>query len=342
MEGAAQPPGPKRKLTRKQQLAESRRLKARYASERVERVDDPEFVPEPEEELPDADDDALCPEEPGAAAQRQRQAYNRRRSTERLRGVTKEAGSMRAFLFDPARELAREVAAAAVQNVLSALVEERKAAKREAKADRERERYASRKRKAETQATPPARVPTPRLGRTFSDAKSTARGSGTKRVRSDEAPPESQKRRRKAGVLTKEMQASIVRISSKRSFMRSDILNGEDLNRSEWAQLQRDYLELRKVFALNVFIRERNRGTLARTAFEAAGKVATNKDGKPANWQTVRKWLNRFINQGGRVYPDQRGRSPSTNTYLDDLDTKEAAPMGSYLASVQGLLLEGL
>ena len=184
MEGAAQPPGPKRKLTRKQQLAESRRLKARYASERVERVDDPEFVPEPEEELPDADDDALCPEEPGAAAQRQRQAYNRRRSTERLRGVTKEAGSMRAFLFDPARELAREVAAAAVQNVLSALVEEWKAAKREAKADRERERYASRKRKAETQATPPARVPTCRR-RGSAELSQTRRARRVARARSE-------------------------------------------------------------------------------------------------------------------------------------------------------------
>ena len=100
------PRGTKRKLTRKQQLAESRRLKARFKSER----DDAEYVPEPAQMTsgwlpPDCVDDDMCREEPGAACKRQSHAYNQRRSKERLRGDTKASASMRAWLrYDPAKE----------------------------------------------------------------------------------------------------------------------------------------------------------------------------------------------------------------------------------------------
>ena len=141
------PRGTKRKLTRKQQLAESRRLKARFKSER----DDAEYVPEPAQMTsgwlpPDCVDDDMCREEPGAACKRQSHAYNQRRSKERLRGDTKASASMRAWLrYDPAKELVREVAASAVRNVLAALADEREAARKAAAAAAERQRYAERK-----------------------------------------------------------------------------------------------------------------------------------------------------------------------------------------------------
>ena len=43
------------------------------------------------------------------------------------------------------------------------------------------------------------------------------------------------------------------------------------------------------------------------------------------NWQTVRKWRTQYVLNQGRLQLDQRGRCPSTKSFLDDPGLKEQA-----------------
>jgi hypothetical protein len=121
------------------------------------------------------------------------------------------------------------------------------------------------------------------------------------------------------------MARTIMRISSKRAFARDDVVNGDKLGRMEWAYARRDALELRKIYSLNVFLRLRKAGKGAREAYEEAAKLVTKANGNHMNWQTVRRWLGAFVEDNGRLRFDQRGRKPSTHSFLRDADIKESA-----------------
>ena len=114
-----------------------------------------------------------------------------------------------------------------------------------------------------------------------------------------------QKRR----VVTPELESAIQRISKARAFKRSDIIGGKELNRIEWAHASRDYKELRKVYAMNVFIKCRREGTPARKAYEKAAQTVGRANGNHVNWQTVRGWV-MGIRADARQAPARSARSP--------------------------------
>ena len=321
------------KLLRKAHLRELAKLKRKKLCCTTLSEEDEDFVPD---SIPDSEDGwqrtPLHKEVPGDAAVRQSSATRQRRCRERLRGVFSSGQALAAWLAtaEPTVEaLAVEMVQSAIETALSEVEEERAAAQRAAEAAMaaaaERANYAAKKEAAEASQPAAKRHVNPRECRTFGGAPCPAAQKRTATAGAMGAVP--RKKRKLGGHLTLEMVTAIARISSpkQRKFRRSDIIGGENLNRIEWSAVRRDYLELRKMYALNVFIRLRKERCDAQTAFEEASKTVVTSNGKFACWQTVRKWLAIFVANGGKLQLDQRGRKQSSKSYLDDPDVKEAA-----------------
>ena len=282
---------------------------------------------------------------PGASAHRVRKAADQRRSRKFLRGTGPLAQSMQTWLsmgktqwvLDD--EAIKEVAARALELAAAAVAdeeeEERQAAATAAKRQQmQNRRMEAKQANSERRSTPPPRVVKPRLSRTFTAATGSTTTSKHDSTNIDKA---GQKRARpnlgsvrklrlqKRRVVTPELESAIQRISKARAFKRSDIIGGKELNRIEWAHASRDYKELRKVYAMNVFIKCRREGTPARKAYEKAAQTVGRANGNHVNWQTVRGWVMVFAQMQGKLRLDQRGRHAKTKSYLDDPAIKEQA-----------------
>ena len=289
-----------------------------------------------ESESDEADCEPPECEEVGRSAKRQRAASRLRSSRERLRGLDKQAQVMAAFLASAVPTAGTVEEAAKAARVEAAAEAERLAALAEAEAEREAQkaqraasdqaRYA--KRKAESEAATP-RVIVPRLGRTFSGSGAAPARSARRRspAASGMSPASSSKKRKRVTVITSHVAKVIQRIShpKKRRFEKGDIVDGENMSRVEWAQARQDHSELRRVYAMNLFLTKRRERVPSRLAYEEAAKSVITPNGKPVNWQTVRGWLMDFCAAGGRLRLDQRGRSSTTISFLSEPALKEQA-----------------
>ena len=272
----------KRKLSRKAQIRELAAAKKASAA-------DPAYVPsDSADEQDDAEGEgAGCAAEvdvAGGAAVREAARRKKGRQRELLRGVGEEARSMQVWLstvMPAASETAAAEAAAVVAAEMAAQAAAQAAAEEDAKTERaaaaadERARYARIKRERSPAAAPLAR---PRLCRTFSAPEGGAKPRERKRRRGTRT-------KKAAGKLTPEMIATLEYISSakRRCFKKSDIVDGEKLSRIEWAVAKGDYLELRKVYALNRFVCLRREGSTARAAFDEVSKTVVKPNGKNVN-----------------------------------------------------------
>lgn len=262
------PPKGKGKLSRKAQIRQLAQAKKRRRTEDSEDSDDPDFDMEMEKDQGVAD--YLEEEEPGAAVKRQRDAERKRRDRKKVRGLSQQAQTMAGWLIQPQpaeEQLERaEAERAALEEKAQAEEAARRAevaARKEKEAALERERY--QKRKADLAASTPPAV-RPRLGATLSSCKSS---STRKRNRSclDEGEASTGKKRRRRISVSAEAAAAITRISKKCRFDKSDIVHGETMSRVEWAQIKRDHMELRRVYAMNIYIKLRRGGMGSRQAY---------------------------------------------------------------------------
>ena len=316
---------PKAKLKKRSRKQHLRDLGAEKKRRRVEAAEAADLWVPP---TSDEDEDDLLEDSTvevvGGASARQDQAYRTRRKVARIRGVSQQARAMAAFLAEAqpqaeresrlVRSLAANCAAAAVRAVLAAFAQEHAEELKATHAAEERERYALKKRAAPT--TPAIRSVRPRTSRTFSDSKKRGRAA-------EEAG--SSKRPRVRLTVSKEMVATLARLTRTRVFKRADIVGGLNLSRVEFKHAYRDYKELWKIFALNAYVNKRKEGMPSRQAYEEAAQLVTTPRGGHVNWQTVRKWLASFISMRGQIRFDERGRKPKTRSFLDDPEVKAAA-----------------
>ena len=315
--------GGKRKLTRKQQI---RALALAKKQRREERAGNGEERSDEDFEMEDSIDieDDNTEEEVGAASVREEAARRQRRRASFVRGVNRQAQGLASWLIcpEPAVEPAFAEELLALRVAEAAAAEAKRAAElaaqRAQKASKHRDRYGKRK-AAEAASTPPPREVRSRLGSTLSSSKKRERDE---EGASSSLPP---RKLRKRVSVEPSVVATIVRICDpkKRRFEKRDIINGEMLSRVEWAQVRSDHLELRKVYAMGLFLRFRKDGMDSRLAYEEAAMSCYKPNGKPVNWQTVRTWLFNFVRAGGKLRLDQRGRSSSTSSYLCDNAIKE-------------------
>ena len=279
---AAQPvAGQRKKRSRKQQLRDIAADKKRRRDEAVEAAD-LWVPPESDEEQEHEDELVTMMEVVGEASVRQDQNYRQRRSTERMRGVSQQARAMAAYLENGQPQavrdsrqltlLATQCVAAAIAKALAIDEQERVAQLAAQLAAEARARYVLKKRAAP--ATPTARPVYPRQQRTFSYSSDMSR----KRSRVPEGA-RSSKRLRVRLLVTKPMRASLARLTKTRCFKRHDVVDGAMLSRVEWRFACRDYKELVKIFALNMYMNKRVEGMNARTAYNEAAKVATTPSG---------------------------------------------------------------
>ena len=306
---------PPAKRSRKQQLKDMQATMKRAREEGTSTYVPPPTVPQDEFEI--GLEEVM--EEAGAASARRAAAYRQRRSRERLRGVGQQAASLAGWLSQPSEaalldmeavSLGAECAEAIISDCLAMDDEELRKKELAEKAAQERERYAEKR--AAKSVTPQPRSAVPRLSRSFADM-----APARKRRRAG-AAAEPQRKLAPRRQLTAPLVAAIERIGKARTFKRSDVVGGEAIARVEWAHARRDYKEMVKVHALRLYVKHRKLGMASRSAYEEAAKVATTPSGGHVNWQTVRCWLGAFISNGGRFRFDQRGRKPSTKSYLDD------------------------
>ena len=169
-----------------------------------------------------------------------------------------------------------------------------------------------------------------RLARTFakealSGSSSTTCGS-QKQTGASSAATTGKRKLAAAAVVTAAIAATIKHISKTRRLERAVIVDGDKLSRTEFARARTDYLELRRVYAMNIYLKLRREGMSSQEAYaQAAQSVVTSSGGKQSNWQTLRRWLRAFINAGGKLHLSQRGRYPSTTSLLSDPGMKEQA-----------------
>jgi hypothetical protein len=323
--------GAKRKLTRKEHLANLARARRDSHGGATPRPR-PEAEPDPDAVCDDeVEADAAMPmediEEVGAASAREEAAGKKRRYRQRLRGIGPQADFMGNWLsqVEPTSAAveaaslaaARELVEAAVEAALATCAEEQAAMDRAAEAAAVKEKRRREKCMCTTPAAP--RIQPSRVGRTFADGYAPKRPRQKRNRQGDSKP---QKPRR---LITAQMADTLANISKHRRFLRSHIVDGNTLNRVEWAHVNRDYLELRRVYAMHRYVQLRRDGVFARAAFEEAAKTVLTPQGKFVNWQTVRLWVCSFIDCSGKLRLDQRGRAPSTPSFLSDPDIKEQA-----------------
>jgi hypothetical protein len=182
---------------------------------------------------------------------------------------------------------AREVYTTAVTAIFDRLAAEDAERARRAKNKAEKLRWLGNKKRAAVRPPPPRKLP--RLSRTFESSGATG---GSSQARPSSAGKLKQKARLK---IKPEHLKSISFICQKRRFLRHHIVGGELLGPKEWGPLQKDYLELRRVYAIGIYIRHRNLGMPSRNAYEEASKSVVHSDGRHTNWQMVRKWLWHFV-----------------------------------------------
>ena len=159
------------------------------------------------------------------------------------------------------------------------------------------------KRKEQQPATERALLPRGR--RTFAEAEPCALAQRpVQRPAQEAAPGKGAKKlapRRRFGPATVK---ALRRIACDRRLQRADVVGGEKMSRAEWAQLRGDAWELRKVYAVDAYLRLRA-ADLHRTSRncyeEAARSVVAGLAQRQLNWQTVRKW-------GSTATPTTRGR----------------------------------
>lgn len=279
-----EPPRNKKKRSRKAQLAELAEARRAKSNEREdEDYEDAKPEDEPEDEL-EVDDDSV--EQPGGAARREACAVWKRRQRNREKGFHAQATAMASWLAsarplataaagvpavaaaqaERAAERAAGVAAErqiAAERAAEAQVENKRA--RSFKAARDAERYAQRA--VDAAVGSPRATLVPRLARSF---ESEGACSLAMKRRANPTKPRS-KQQRVPG-LTSGMIDSILRIAKKRKLLRSDVVNGESMGRVEWAAARGDYLELRRVYALAIFVRARRGGEGSRRSFEQAAQ----------------------------------------------------------------------
>ena len=330
MSDAGEPIEPKKKLSRKahlKALADERRKRGSASSRGEEQ--DPDYRPVPPVEEIEEGGVQMEVEEVGAASQREDSRQRKRLSRERVRGVSSMAGAMEHFLMQATptefsrekarRRLCADVAASAVAAVKLSMAVEFDAERRRVAAAQERERVRRRK---DNEVTPPSRRVCPRLSTTFSEEAERKRqrpewGGSTKKMA----------KRAIRHLLTPPMIERINRITDvkQHKFLKTDLVDGDKLSPSEWAKVQNDHLELRKVYAIKRFIDTRESGATVRASLEEAAKLIVSYQGKHAHWRTVWKWLKRFVENDGLVKLDQRGRKQSTPSFLTDPHLKAEA-----------------
>ena len=313
------------KRSRKSQLKElQERKRARKEAEK-----DPEFSPsvaEEKEELEELEDDVEVPltEEVGGSSKRRQWREGKRRQRSRLRGVGQLSQFMESWLdgdegkaTPTALDMSKRESISMVNDIVAEVIEKalklgqdkEEATVRASIAEVERKRYHARKQVL-------AREQAPRLRRTFSVgewANSKREGAVKK------------KQLKKRRTMRPALEQIIQRICKKRRFKREDIINGATLSRVEFYQAKRDVRELSKIYALNIFLCLRREGCFSQFAFGEAAKAVPKADGGNVNWQTVRRWFGQFVEDGGKVQLDQRGRKPSMPSYLQDNAIKEQA-----------------
>ena len=320
-------------------LASKRRKLADGSCSHPVRADsDPEHVPEHVEACePSGDDEEPCAvEEVSMASRRQEGAYRKRRSVERLRGLGSAAGAMWAHVVrTPSQKsldkLGAEVARRACEAVvLVARMREERARLLAAKAAKAESNL---RRKEQSQVETERRV-CPRIGRTFA-VEETSKEKLLEKFKEEfkekfkeklKGHVTSSRKLASRRLLTQDVVGKLHRIATKRSLLPCDVVGGEALARVELETLFDDQWELRKVYAMDTYVRLRaaGDGRTGRECYEeAARSVVTGKAGRQVNWQTVRRWVGTYVGLGGRIQPDGRGRHTSAESFLDDGDAKE-------------------
>jgi hypothetical protein len=82
------------------------------------------------------------------------------------------------------------------------------------------------------------------------------------------------------------------------------------MTKAEWNAMKNDAYELRKVYAMEMYVRIRKESTKSsRLCYtEAAKSFSISKSNKPINWQTLRRWVMEYAGNGGRIPRRQRER----------------------------------
>ena len=161
------------------------------------------------------------------------------------------------------------------------------------------------------------------MSRTFSGScapahKNTSAPKNVKGV----APSRKLAKRRK---LTADMVDAIYRMARARMFKKADVWGGATMSRAEWRVARTDYKGLGRINAMRCYLALRKQGMLARPAFEQAATLVARPNGKHTNWQSIRKWLLEFVQQGGKLRLEGSGRKTRTRSYLNDPDVREQA-----------------
>ena len=244
------PAGKQPKRSRKKQLAD---LAAHKKQLREEAADNPHTPPPalPAEDAADERMEGIAFEEAGERSARHAGAYSKRRSRERLRGVSQAAGSMAEWLVADesidtdavaVASLAAECAASAISRGLALAEEQRQELLREAKAAAEKARYAEKQ--AAKSVSPTQRVIVPRLSRSLESSQQTKRKRGSGPSATD--PQRKLKPRRVRDTVP-------ISLSQDKSDLPAHLADREDLPvaplylQRRWARISRQYMaEYRK------------------------------------------------------------------------------------------------
>ena len=238
-------------------------------------------------------------------------------SRERLRNESLSAGSLLSYfksdMSDAVKAVARAACEAAVERARRADVARLEA---EQLARRKRERDAQRERRSKWMKTQLGVGKQTRKMRTFAAEEEVDHKS--KVVKS------SQKQQRK---LTPAMIDNIHRIAHARELQRSDVHPSVQMTQAEWSDMKTDQFELRKIYAVEMFVRLRKEsGKSARACYtEAAQCMSISKQNKAINWQTLRRWVVEYAGNGGCIRPSRRGRVQSSRSFLADNEVRAAA-----------------
>ena len=206
-------------------------------------------------------------------------------------------------------EVARSMVSAALETAIKIIDDEQLEVERAMRAEAERIRR-ERKKRDLLMATPTIPVTRPRHPLSCPTVGSLDSKAS---VRSDRL------------LVTEAMQSVLRRVYRVRCLKRADVVGGDKLARLEWKRVRTSACELKKMYALLFYVRDRETGTSSKVAYERAGKTVVRHDGTPTYWKTVRKWLRTFIINGGMVLLDDRGRHTKTHSYLSDPDIKARA-----------------
>ena len=232
-------------------------------------VEDADAVDWCDSERQDSDSHDGCHEHPveaaGEAARRNRRASYEGRRRERLRGIGAQAGAMAAFVLASATGIARGVVDQLVDAAFAVVAERAAAAAAAATAAAAAAASAEmaatnalRRAKRKEQQPATERALLPRGRRTFAEAEPCALAQRpVQRPAQEAAPGKGAKnlapRRRFSPATVKALR----RIACDRRLQRADVVGGEKMSRAEWAQLRGDAWELRKVYAVDAYLRLR-------------------------------------------------------------------------------------